>query len=89
MRYGGTAPQTFQEYLDTIYLVQNNSIVDNTYCNMHPGPFCVSYDVKRCLTGQMNWTVFDKTKNGCCCDNAVVAGKFSCPKDAKRCLLQL
>jgi hypothetical protein len=84
--YGGEAPQNFQQYLNTIYLVQNNSMIDNTYCNMHPGPFCVSYDVKRCLTNQMNWTVYDKTKNGCCCDNAVVAKNFSCPQDAKRCV---
>ena len=83
-KYGVVAPKDFQDYLRTVYLVQNNSVVDNSYCNMHPGPFCVSYDVKRCLTDQMNWTAFDKTKNGCCCDGALACA-FTCPADAKRC----
>ena len=84
-KYGVVAPTDFQDYLSSVYLVQNNTVLDNTYCNMHPGPFCVSYDVKRCLTDQMNWTAFDKTKNGCCCEGALASG-HSCPAGAKRCL---
>lgn len=83
-KYGVVAPTGFQGYLRTVYLVQNNSVVDNSYCNMHPGPFCVSYDVRRCLTDQMNWTTFDNKKNGCCCDSPQ-ASAFACPADAKRC----
>ena len=35
-KYGAVPPASFEDYLHRIYLVQNNSIAHNSYCNMHP-----------------------------------------------------
>ena len=86
-KYGAAVPRSFQNYLETVYLVQNNSITNNYYCDMHPGPFCIGYDPNNCLVQQMNHSTYNKSQNGCCCsrDLSMRAFNGSCPAAVETC----